>query len=152
MKTPVALVAPGVFFFPRPASRHVSDDACGSSPVKTDELPTDNTTEARLKRKFVRAQRRLEPSSGVASQGGTSSSREDAQALAGKNAKSEAKTQLATPFGPVNGSRFHTSDKPFKIPSDARNYGKQSLGHKYSDLVSGLGKAARPTRRAPRTS
>jgi hypothetical protein len=124
--------------------RKATDDAGSSSPAKktkTDEAPKDNTTEARLKRKFVRDQRRQESSSAVSSQGGTSSFRTDAGNLMKKNPKNEAKTQLDTPFGPVNASKFPTSDPAFKITSEKKHYGKQAVGHKYSDLVSGLQKS-----------
>ncbi|MCY1023068.1 hypothetical protein [Pyxidicoccus sp. MSG2] len=124
--------------------RKRTDDVGSSSPAKkpkTDEVPKDNTTEARLKRKFVRDQRRQESGSAVASQSGTSSFRTDAGSLMKKNPKNEAKTQLDTPFGPVNASKFPTSDPAFKITSEKKHYGKQAVGHKYSDLVSGLQKS-----------
>ena len=132
---------------PSPASvegankRKRTDDVSSPSAAKkpkTDEAPKDNTTEARLKRKYVRDQRRQESTSAVASQGGTSSFRDDAKNLVKKNPKNEPKTQLDTPFGPVNASKFPTSDPAFKITSLAKNYDKKSVGHKYSDLVDGL--------------
>lgn len=127
------------------AQKRKADDVGGSSPVKktkTDDVAKDNSTEARLKRKHQRDLDRMSSSSAVASHSGGSGFRADAGNLAKKNPKNEPKTKLDTPFGPVNASKFPTSDPGFKISSEAKNYGKKSsVGHKYSDLVDGMRKS-----------
>ncbi|QSQ26319.1 hypothetical protein JY651_15885 [Pyxidicoccus parkwayensis] len=126
------------------AQKRKADDIGDSSPAKkpkTDEAK-DNSTEARLKRKHQRDLDRMSSSSAVASHSGTSGFRADAGGLAKKTPKNEPKTKLDTPFGPVNASKFPTSDPGFKITTEAKNYGKKSsVGHKYSDLVDGMRKS-----------
>ena len=51
----------------------------------------------------------------------------------------KATTSMATPFGSVNLSKFPTKDPGAKITTVAKDYGKQSVGHKYSDLVDAFG-------------
>jgi hypothetical protein len=51
----------------------------------------------------------------------------------------KSKTSMSTPFGPVNLSNFGTNDPGAKITTVAKDYGKKSVGHKYSDLVDALG-------------
>ena len=51
----------------------------------------------------------------------------------------KSKTSMSTPYGPVNLSKFPTKDPGAKITTVAKDYGKQSVGHKYSELVDALG-------------
>jgi hypothetical protein len=53
--------------------------------------------------------------------------------------KNKATSSMTTPFGSVNLSKFPTKDPGAKITTVAKNYGKQKVGHKYSDLVDALG-------------
>lgn len=53
--------------------------------------------------------------------------------------KTAGKRRVETPFGPVNASKFPTSDPAFKITTQAKkDYGNKAVGQKYSDLVGAL--------------
>ncbi|MFB1484146.1 hypothetical protein [Corallococcus sp. RDP092CA] len=53
--------------------------------------------------------------------------------------KTAGKQRVETPFGPVNASKFPTSDPAFKITTQAKkDYGNKAVGQKYSDLVGAL--------------
>ncbi|RYZ38318.1 MAG: hypothetical protein EOO71_24460 [Myxococcaceae bacterium] len=116
-----------------------SASASGSNKkAKTDAEPKDNTTEARLKRAEVRAKRRQESSSAVDASGGRSGFVGTAQGYQKMDPKKDGKQRVETPFGPVNASRFPTTDPAFKITSQKKDYGKQTVGDRYSHLVPAL--------------
>ncbi|RKG74135.1 hypothetical protein [Corallococcus terminator] len=116
-----------------------SASASGSNKkTKTDAEPKDNTTEARLKRAEVRAKRRQESSSAVDASGGRSGVIGTAQGFQKMDPKKDGKQRVETPFGPVNASKFPTTDPAFKITSKKKDYGKQTVGGRYSHLVPAL--------------
>ncbi|CAM3494196.1 hypothetical protein G4177_06600 [Corallococcus sp. ZKHCc1 1396] len=93
-----------------------------------------DTTENRAKRQFLRGQRRQESTSAVAASGG----RSEFVNLQRLDPKAAGKQRVETGFGPTNASRFPTKDPGFKITTEAKDYGKQKVGHTYTELVAAM--------------
>ncbi|NOK15542.1 hypothetical protein [Corallococcus carmarthensis] len=117
-----------------------SDAASSSEPNKLAKTDIkDNTTEARLKRAKLREERRQSSADAVGSSDGRSGFVSTAQGFQKLDPKTAGKTRVETPFGPVNASKFPTSDPAFKITSQAKkDYGNQKVGDRYSHLVDAL--------------
>ncbi|MBN9687808.1 MULTISPECIES: hypothetical protein [unclassified Corallococcus] len=117
-----------------------ASDASSSEPNKLAKTDIkDNTTEARLKRAKLREDRRQSSADAVGSSDGRSGFVSTAQGFQKMNPKIDGKQRVETPFGPVNASKFPTSDPAFKITSQAKkDYGNQKVGDRYSHLVDAL--------------
>jgi hypothetical protein len=116
------------------------DEASSSEPNKLAKTDIkDNTTEARLKRAKIREERRQSSADAVGSADGRSGFVSTAQGFQKMNPKVDGKQRVETPFGPVNASKFPTSDPAFKITSQAKkDYGNEKVGDRYSHLVVAL--------------
>lgn len=105
---------------------------------KTEPEPKDNTTEARLKRAKIRDERRRASADAVSASGGRDGFMSQAQDMRKSDPKTAGKQRLETNFGPVTASPFPTKDPGYKITTQAKDYDKKSVGHRYGDLVKGL--------------
>lgn len=117
-----------------------SDAASSSEPNKLAKTDVkDNTTEAKMKRAKIREERRQSSADAVGSSDGRSGFVSTSQGFQKMNPKVDGKQRVETPFGPVNASKFPTSDPAFKITSQAKkDYGNQKVGDRYSHLVDAL--------------
>ncbi|RKG69422.1 hypothetical protein D7V80_08880 [Corallococcus sp. CA054B] len=117
-----------------------SDAASSPEPSKLAKTDVkDNTTEARLKRAKLREERRQSSADAVGSSNGRSGFVSTAQDLMNLKPKVDGKQLVGTSFGPVNANPFtRTSDPAFMMTTVKKNYDKQSVGHKYSDMVAAM--------------
>jgi hypothetical protein len=119
------------------AGTGASRQEAGSAVIQRAKTIEDNSTKERIRRANERSRKRL--SGGIKFKKELPAFRHRAWQSLMKFEENKAKSPMVTSFGPVNLSKFPTKDPGAKISTVAKDYGKQSVGHRYSHLVDALG-------------